>query len=242
MSGPVLSVIVPTYNEHANIRLLARSVMDALGDTPFELVVVDDSSPDGTGAAVAQLSSSDPRVRLLSRSRKRGLSSAVFAGVDEAKGEYVCVMDADLSHDPEELPGMLAKAQEGYDVVVGSRYVPGSVFVNQPFVRRLLSLLLNNGARVLLQIGTRDVLTGFVLCRREALARMPTHYSAPGFKWLVELLATQRSVRVTEWPIVFRDRKHGTSKAGVVEAASFGLLCAKLTAWRLRRLARGVLR
>lgn len=230
---PVLSVVIPTFNERENIVVLVPRVLSALAGTPVEVLVVDDASPDGTAAAVDALTADDPRVRLVRRERKDGLSGAVFAGVAHARGAYVAVMDADLSHDPEELPAMLARAQEGFDVVVGSRYVPGAAFLHQPLSRRLISQVMNRGARLLLGLRTRDVLTGFALCSREALASMPTHHSASGFKWLVELLSTQRRLRVAEWPIVFRERQAGLSKATAREALTFAVLCARLMAWRL---------
>lgn len=235
----LLSVVVPTYNERETLPALVAAVLRAVGETPMELIVVDDASPDGTAQAAAEIASSDPRVRVIERSGKRGLGSAVFEGAARARGEWVCVMDADLSHDPEEIPGMLAKAEEGYDLVVGSRYVPGGAIIGKHPARQAASWLLNSAARHTLQIGTRDVLTGFALCRRELLTTAPTHYAAGGFKWLLELLATQRSVRVCEWPIVFRERQRGTSKAGLGEVGAFAVLCGRLIAWRIRGLVAG---
>jgi dolichol-phosphate mannosyltransferase len=235
-TNPVLSVVVPTYNERENIVRLATDILEAVADTPVEVIVVDDNSPDGTAAAVAELAATDARVRIISRDRKQGLSGAVFEGVAGSSGAYICVMDADFSHDPEEIPQMLAKAQAGYDVVVGSRYAKGAAFVGQPLTRRVISYALNLGARLLLQIGTHDVLTGYALVRRDVLAITPTRFSASGFKWLVEVLATQRGLRVCEWPILFRDREAGASKATYKEAATFAVLCARLFAWRVRHV------
>jgi dolichol-phosphate mannosyltransferase len=241
-SLPFLSVVIPTYNERAGIVALVRAVLDVLGRTACEVIVVDDGSPDGTADVVTELSASEPRVRLLSRSGKQGLASAVFAGAAEARGTFVCVMDGDFSHDPEEIPGMLTKAQEGYDVVIGSRFVPGAANVGQPLPRRIASGFLNGGARLALLLKPRDVLTGYVLCSTESLQAMPTHYSAEGFKWLVELLATGPELRVFEWPIVFHDRREGESKAGFGEIAIFAVLVGRLFAWRARRLRGRVLR
>lgn len=238
-SDPLLSVVIPTYNERENIARLVERILAVSGETPIDIIVVDDASPDGTAEVVEQLASADSRVRVLKRVGKQGLSGAVLAGAELASGEFVCVMDADLSHDPEEIPQMLEVAQTGYDVVVGSRYVRGSAFVGQPLFRQALSYVLNQGARALLQIRTRDILTGFALVRREVLLRTPTRYSAGGFKWLFELLATQRGLRVVEWPIVFRDRKAGSSKATVKEAITFAKLCARLLAWRVRHSLSG---
>ena len=231
-----LSVVLPTYNEAGNVAALIESIRGAMGGTSIEIIVIDDGSPDGTSAVVRELAAADPRVRLIERAGKQGLSSAVFAGADAANGRYVAVMDADLSHDPEELPDMLAKAIQGYDVVIGSRFVRGSANQGQPLVRRAMSMLLNTGARLVLQLRPNDVLTGYVLCRRELLTTMPTRYSAGGFKWLIELLATQRGIRVHEWPIRFRNREQGSSKANLQEVLTFAILCARLTAWRIRRV------
>jgi dolichol-phosphate mannosyltransferase len=232
---PTLSIVVPTYDEAGNVAALIDGIRDAMGGTSIEIIVVDDGSPDGTPAIVRGLAVADPRVRLIERAGKQGLAGAVFAGADAARGRYVAIMDADLSHDPEELPDMLAKAVEGYGVVIGSRFVRGSANIGQPLVRRIMSVLLNTGARLVLQLSPNDVLTGYVLCRRELLTAMPTRYSAGGFKWLIELLATRRGIRVHEWPIRFRDREHGASKASLQEILTFAILCARITAWRIRR-------
>ncbi|MDA0799910.1 MAG: polyprenol monophosphomannose synthase [Chloroflexi bacterium] len=232
----LLSVVVPTYNERDNIERLVRTLLEVCAPTPTEVIVVDDGSPDGTAEAVVSMSAADPRVRLITRAGKQGLSSAVYAGAEAASGKYVCVIDADFSHNPEEVPQMLARAQQGYAVVIGSRYVRGSAFIDQPFARRAISYVLNLAARALLQISARDALTGFAIVEREVLLATPTRYSAGGFKWLVELLATQRGLRVAEWPIIFRDRTAGSSKASAKEAISFAVLCGRLLSWKVKGL------
>ena len=230
----LLTVIVPTYNERDNVGPLAAAVFEALGDTPTELLVVDDGSPDGTGDAVLELARNDPRVRLLQRGRKQGLAGAVFAGADAARGTYVWVMDADLSHDPTHLPGMLGKAEEGYDAVIGSRFAPGAGFETQPLSRWVASVVANRWARTVLRLPQRDVLTGYVLCRRDLLTQMETRHSAGGFKWLMEMLAGRRDARTFEWPIVFRARRSGSSKASAGEVLRFLVLSLRLA---LRRRA-----
>lgn len=232
---PLISVLLPTYNERENVAALAPAILDVLWDAPSEVIVIDDASPDGTADAVREMAAADPRVRLVERPAKGGLAGAVFAGAEQARGRFVAVMDADRSHDPEELPAMLARAADGYDVVIGSRYVKGSAFMGQPLARRLISRLLNAAARTLFALPANDVLTGYAVCRRELLAEPPTRYSAPGFKWLLEALATRRGLSVYEWPIVFHDRQAGFSKAGMREALRLAALCVKLAAWRRRR-------
>ena len=232
---PLLSVILPTYNERENLIVLVPRLLDILNDVPCEVIVVDDGSPDGTANAVSEMAESDSRVRLLERPGKAGLASAVFAGAAQAEGRFVAVMDADLSHDPDVLPEMLERAEGGCDVVIGSRYVRGGSFAHQPRVRRLISRVLNTGVRVMLMLPQRDVLTGYALCRRELLSKMPTHYSSRGIKWLLELLAVHRGLRVHESPIVYRNRYAGVSKADAREALGLAVLCLRLAPRRLRR-------
>ena len=241
-SQPRLSVVLPTYNERENVAVLVPRVLDALHGIPCEVIVVDDGSPDGTADVVRAMGADDDRVRLVERTGKLGLSSAVFAGADAARGEFVAVLDSDLSHDPAELPEMLGLAAEGCDVVIGSRFVKGAAFVGQPLSRRAISLALNLGVRGALLLPQRDVLTGYALCRREVITGMPTRYSSRGFKWLLEALATQRRLRVREWPVVFHNRYAGSSKAGVGEAVALARLCASIAGWRLRGARRSLRR
>ncbi len=235
---PLLSVVVPTYNERDNIAVLVSRVFGALDGVACEVIVVDDASPDGTADVVRDLALADERVRLVSRAAKMGLSSAAFAGAEAAGGGYVCVMDGDLSHDPMELPQMLALAQEGAHVVIGSRFAPGGMLVNVSLFRRAVSFVTNVAARALNGLGARDVLSGFALCERRVLTNAPTRYSARGFKFLLEVLATQRELTVREWPIAFRDRRKGSSKATLREGWELVALCVRLTAWRARRRLR----
>ena len=234
-SNPTVSVLLPTYNERDNIGVLVPRVLEVLGPVGVEVLIVDDASPDGTADVARQLAEADPRVHLRVREGKLGLSSAVFAGVEMACGRYVCVMDADLSHDPEELPDMLAMAESGCDVVVGSRFASGGSLGTPTLGRRIVSVVTNVVARTLLGLRTRDVLTGFVLCRREVLAELPRQYSSGSFKFLLELLATRPDLTVGEWPIVFQARATGSSKASVREGVSLALLCTRLLSLRLRR-------
>lgn len=231
----LLSVILPTYNERENVAVLLPRLLNVLDDVPCEVIVVDDASTDGTGGAVHEMATSDARVSLLERPCKAGLASAVFEGAAAAQGRFVAVMDADLSHDPEILPDMLTRAQDGCDVVIGSRYVRGGAFAHQPLARRLISRVLNTGVRIILMLPQRDVLTGYALCRRELLTQMPTRYSSRGFKWLLELLSVHRGLRVHESPIVFRSRYAGVSKADAREALGLAVLCLRLVRCRLRR-------
>ena len=239
---PVVSVILPTYNELDAIAPLIVSILDALSGTATEIIVVDDASPDGTGAVVQELAERDPRVRLLARPCKMGLAGAVFAGVEVALGEYLAAMDADSSHDPADLPAMLARAQDGYDLVIGSRYAPGGGIRGVSLRRRVTSRLINVTARILFRLPSSDVMTGYVVCRRHVLTDTPTHFSSEGFKFLFEVLATQPGLKVLEWPIIFQDRVQGNSKASAKEVLQLSLLTLRVVGWKGLRLLRGVRR
>lgn len=242
VSLPVVSVILPTFNEHQAIGPLIVRILDALSGVATEIIVVDDASLDGTTAVVQELAERDTRVRLLSRPRKMGLAGAVFAGVETAQGEYLCVMDADSSHDPADLSTMLARAQEGYDLVIGSRYAPGGGIHGVSRRRRVTSKLISVAARILFRLPVPDVMTGYVVCHRRVLADMPTHFSSEGFKFLFEVLTTQPQLRVLEWPITFNDRVQGSSNASAMEVLQLALLTLRVLGWKASWRLQGVRR
>ena len=229
-----ISVIIPTYDESNSIRPLLILIDDVMGPSLKEIIVIDDSSRDGTDRIVMDLARANQKIVFISRPRKLGLSSAVFKGSDVSQGNIVCVMDGDLSHDPEEIPTMLNRIAEGFDIVIGSRYAPGGTITNLPIRRRLISKLLNYVARTLFGLSPNDVLSGFVMCRKTVFDSMPTRYSSPGFKFLLELLVTNRGYRVSEIPITFRDRQGGKSKATSKEGLELFLLAVQLSVWKLK--------
>ena len=236
-----VSVIVPTWNERENIRPLLEGIAAALAGTEYEIVVVDDNSPDGTGQEVeAYMQAGHQNVNLLRRPEKQGLSGAVLEGATMAQGDYLVMMDADLSHDSQAIPALLRRLDEGHDVVVGSRYV-GDVPSIQgwPLQRRLASRLSIMVARLVLRLPVQDLTSGFVAFRRTFLTSLPTRFSARGFKLLLEVLAVWRDLRVTEYPITFTDRARGFSKFGLREMAEFGRLCLRLWWYRLQHRQRG---
>tara|TARA_A100001037_G_C15032591_1_gene581708 strand:- start:84 stop:806 length:723 start_codon:yes stop_codon:yes gene_type:complete len=230
--NPSVAVILPTYNESQNLSILIPIIFSVLEKYSPEIIVVDDASPDGTAAVVENFQFAYPNLKLLNRPCKNGLSSAVFDGCDASTANVVVVMDSDLSHDPQEIPGMIAKIVEGFDVVIGSRFVQGSAFENQPWIRLQISKIFNLVARIGFGLNYHDLLTGFAVCRREKIVRMPTRFSSPGFKWLLELLAIQSSLKVYEWPVTFHERNSGTSKANIGEVIAFFKLCLKLKLWK----------
>ena len=236
----LVSIIVPTWNERENIVPLLEALRLALNGAEYEVLVVDDGSPDGTGAAVTDDARKHSAVRLVQRNRKMGLSSAVLEGVEHAAGGIVVMMDADFSHDPRLLPILVRELQSGSDVVIGSRYVRGGRVEGWPFHRRIGSVMLSRLARVVFDLDVQDPLGGFVAFRREVLEGLTTRFSARGFKLLLEVLATRPLLRVREVPITFVDRTRGKSKLGVREIREFALLCYRLVRWRVRhRLVRG---
>jgi dolichol-phosphate mannosyltransferase len=212
-------VVLPTYNEVENI----DAYFDALRavSSSIEVVVVDDDSPDGTGDAVQRRAETDTGIHLMSRTAKEGLGAAYRAGFGAVlRGEYgpadvVVSMDADLSHDPAVLPAMLARIEEGADVVVGSRYVEGGGTDNWPIHRRLLSSYGNSYTRLALGIGVHDCTSGYRAYRATALRSIePQSTAAEGYAFLTELIrrADHAGFAIVETPILFSDRTHGTSK------------------------------
>lgn len=224
-------VIIPTYNERENIPTLVRGLMQHRG---VGVLVVDDQSPDGTGAAADDVAREFPdRVEVLHRTAARGFGRSYVDGITLALRmpvEFICQMDADFSHDPARLPALLAAAREA-DVVIGSRYVPGGQVVNWPKRRRLLSRFANMYVRSITRMSPRDCTSGFRCWRRETLAAMPLdRMMSDGYSFLVEMLyiASRHGRRITEVPITYVERREGQSKmsrAVIAESA--------LTPWRL---------
>ena len=236
-------VLVPTYNERENIRPLLEGVRAAAPDV--DVLVIDDNSPDGTGAEVKLVGDEVGRVRLLERPGKDGLGNAYRHGFDVVLGEgydVVVTMDVDLSHDPAVIPEMLRLIDEGADAVVGSRYVPGGDTVNWPLHRRLLSRWGNRYTAAMLGLKARDCTSGYRAYRSDALAAIePGTTTADGYAFLTELVRrlTAAGKRIEETPIVFADRRFGESKmSGRIIAESMILVTRWGVADRWRRLRR----
>ncbi len=222
-------VVVPTYNEAENITGVCDGIRAALPDA--EVLIVDDSSPDGTADLARAAGERLGRIEVLERPVKSGLGDAYRAGLAAAvaQGAEICVqMDADRSHDPADLPALVAIVGHGADLAIGSRYVPGGITENWPAVRRWLSRWGNRYAAGVLGLAVNDATAGYRAYRAEALARMDlTTVRAEGYGFQIEM--THRLVRlggrIVEWPITFRERTEGRSKMSrriVVEA--FGLV------------------
>jgi apolipoprotein N-acyltransferase len=209
-------VILPTYDERPTIEAVVRGVLDRPQDV--DVVVVDDSSPDGTAEVVRRLMATEPRLRLVERPAKAGLASAYLAGFRMALQEgydVIVEMDSDLSHDPGDLGGILALAEAGADLVVGSRYVPGGSVADWSRARVLLSRAGNQYARLALGVPVRDATSGFRAYRRELLKQLVAEpFSGDGYGFQIELVlrAWRGGWTIREHPITFRDREHGRSK------------------------------
>jgi dolichol-phosphate mannosyltransferase len=211
----MISIIVPTYNEAASLPLLAERLGTALGGRDWELVVVDDGSPDGTADVAERLAPRLP-VRVVRRSGKSGLASAVIAGFNDARGDLLVVMDADLSHPPEVVPALVDAVVGGADLAVGSRYVRGGGTADWPLRRRVVSRV----ACILgsLLVPVRDATSGFFALKRSAIDGV--RLNAIGFKIGFEVIARGRFRKIVEVPYVFRDREHG-AKFGRREIAQY---------------------
>ena len=222
-------VILPSYNEAENAVPLARDVLSR--DEALEVLVVDDHSPDGTAALVAEASRSEPRLHLIEREGKLGLGTAYLAGFDyalERDYTHVLTMDCDYSHHPRYLPAILEAARK-HDLVIGSRYVPGGGITNWPLRRRILSRFANLYTRLLLRLPVHDCTAGFRCYAREVLECVDTSsIRSSGYAFLEEMVMRvhRGGFTIREIPIVFEDRTRGASKINHVEVyrAAFHVL------------------
>jgi dolichol-phosphate mannosyltransferase len=234
--SPDTLIIVPTYNERANLPSLVAEIHEVLPQA--DVLIVDDNSPDGTGLLAEAMAAKDRRVTVMRRPGKLGLGTAYLAGFRHALDqgyEYIFEMDADFSHDPAYLPAMLEAAQSA-DLVIGSRRVPGGRTENWGFLRRLISAGGSLYARTILGLGVRDLTSGFKCFRRHVLAALDLDaVRSEGYSFQIEMTyrALCRGFRVVEVPIVFVDRRVGQSKmSGRIFAE------AMIVVWRLRWLGR----
>ncbi len=210
-----LAIVLPTYNERANIASMVRRLDAALPGVAWEAIVVDDNSPDGTSDEARALSQADPRVRVIQRIGRRGLASAAIEGMMATAAPIVAVMDADHQHDPALLPQMLAAVDSGdYDVAVASRFVEGASTEAWGRPDRVkASGIANSIARRLTGVDLSDPMSGFFMLRAETLRADAHRLSGVGFKILLDILATvDRTLRVKEFPMHFAARASGESK------------------------------
>jgi dolichol-phosphate mannosyltransferase len=231
-AAPRLSVIVPTFNERDNIEPLLRRLDTALAGVTWEVIFVDDNSPDRTWDVVRGLARQDTRVRCIRRIGRRGLSGACIEGILASSAPYAAVIDADLQHDESQLPKMLQLLETGHaDLLVGSRYIAGGSAESFNKQRAGASALATQVAKRVLRIEISDPMSGFFMMRRDRFEELAPQLSTQGFKILLDIVATGRGkLRVKEIPYTFGSRLHGESKLDAMVALDFvGLVLAKLT-------------
>lgn len=211
---PTLAVVIPTYNEVENVPIVVDRLQAALADIDWELIVVDDDSPDGTAQRVRKIACDHPHVRVLQRVGRRGLSSACIEGMLATTAPYLAVMDADLQHDETLLPDMLQRLQhEALDIVIGSRYVAGGQVGAWDAQRASMSQVATRLGKHLIKADVKDPMSGFFMLRAEILQNCVRDLSGVGYKILLDLFATYpRPLRFVELPYQFRERRSGVSK------------------------------
>ncbi len=227
-----VSLITPTYNERANISLLADEVFSAVGQHPeidLELIVVDDDSPDGTGEEAEALRDRYP-VKVVHRAGKLGLGSAVMEGFQKSSRDYLGVIDADLSHDPMVLPRLILELRK-YDLALGSRYNPGSRVERWPWYRKMISQVGVLAARQL--TGVQDPLSGYFFLHRRVLQGVTL--TSPGYKILLEILVKGTYSTFAEVPYVFRNRQYSTSKLNFKEYYLFSKQLLVFSMYKLKK-------
>ena len=226
----MLSVVVPTYNEAGSVPKLAERLHAALGARDWELVIVDDGSPDGTADIAAALA---PRIptNVVRRGGKGGLASAVIAGFAAARGDILVVMDADLSHPPELVPALLSAIEDGADLAVGSRYVAGGGVEDWPMKRQIVSRVACLMGSALVPV--RDATSGFFALRRSVIDGVTLN--PIGFKIGFEVIARGRYRSVVEVPYTFRDRELGASKFGRREIGQYVVQLGQIARDKLLR-------
>ena len=225
-----LTVVIPTFCERENVAPVIARVGAVLAGVAWEIVFVDDDSPDGTAAEINRLGAEDARVRCIRRIGRRGLAGACIEGMLASQAPYVAVMDADLQHDERLLADMLDRLRNGYDVAVGSRRLEAPA-EGLTSARQSGSRMANTLVRKLFGIDVSDPMTGFFMLRRSVIEDVAPHLSPHGFKLLVDILASAgKEVRVVDLPFDFRPRQHGESKLDSQVMVDFlELLVAKLS-------------
>jgi dolichol-phosphate mannosyltransferase len=228
MEGPELALIIPTLNERDNIGPLVDLLDEILDTVSWEVIFIDDDSPDGTAERIREISRRDRRVRCLQRIGRRGLTTACIEGALAASAPYIAVMDADMQHDEKLLPQMLAILKsEPVDLVVGSRYVAGGGIGGLDAARANMSAFATRLSRIICKVEIADPMSGFFMLRREVLEGALRRLSGQGFKILLDLLASSpRPLQFRELPYEFRERQRGESKLDTLVAWEYMMLIA----------------
>ncbi len=207
-----VTIVCPTFNEAENIPRLVHDVSAALSGIDYELLIADDDSPDRTWVVAQELANQNPRIRVLRRTRDRGLSAAVVEGFLSSSSDYVGVIDADLQHDPAILPQMIAALDVGAEIAVGSRYVEGGGTGTWNAARRFQSWVATKLAQTFLGVELKDPMSGYFILPRDDFNRIHKQLDSSGFKILLEIVARLAPSRLEEVPYTFRSRVAGQSK------------------------------
>ena len=230
----VLSIVAPTFNESKNVLALIESLEACLAGCAWEVIFVDDNSPDRTAALVREFARERPHVRCLQRFGRRGLSSAVIEGICSSSAPYVAVIDADMQHDETLLLRMLRQITEGgLDLVVGSRYVSGGGFGDLSASRRVMSQFATRLSSLIMQFDLTDPMSGFFMVRREAFLAAAPYLSGAGYKILLDFVASAPApLKHAELPYEFRQRLHGESKLDAMVLFEYLVLLMEKTIGR----------
>ncbi|MHA1302039.1 MAG: polyprenol monophosphomannose synthase [Candidatus Helarchaeota archaeon] len=220
-----LSICIPTYNEKENIEILVRRIHEVLSPYPsltYEIIIIDDNSPDGTGKIIDRLAEGLKNIKPIHRKIKNGLAMAYLEGFRNTTGDLIMTMDADLSHDPKSIPDFI-RASKNYEIVIGSRFIPGGKNINRTRFRVLVSKLTNILATLFLKIKSSDSTSGYRLYRRYVLEKILPYVSSQKFSFQVEILEKSKYFEFTvgQVPIQFQDRKFGKSKFNAREVGEF---------------------
>ncbi len=233
MSSVDASIIIPTYNERANIIGLVQLIRAVLDAMPIEVIVVDDQSPDGTAETVNEYAKEHSWLNVIQRKGEKSLSGSVIDGLRQARGQVLCVLDADLSHDPALLPKMIMTVRQGTELVIGSRRVSGGGAENWPWYRRGLSSMGNGLAQGLLRLSIADTMSGYFAMDRHFYEKVRDRVHPMGYKILLEFCVHGRPRSIQELPYTFRNRRQGYSKLTFAVAFSYLMMLIHLSvdAW-----------
>ncbi|CAF0732157.1 unnamed protein product [Adineta steineri] len=220
------SILLPTYNERKNLPIVVALIEEYLKDTPHEIIIVDDNSPDGTQKIAEELQHQlgPEKIILKPRSGKLGLGSAYIHGSKFARGDFLIIMDVDLSHHPRYIPDFIAKQREGdYDIVTGSRYLPGGGVAGWSLSRKVISCGANYLTQLLLRPPISDVTGSFRLYRKSLFDTLVNQCTSKGYVFQMEMIvrAVKAKLRIAQVPIIFVDRIYGESKLGGQEIVLF---------------------
>lgn len=209
-----ISIVIPTYNEKENLANLIKKIQYSLETTSFEIIIVDDNSPDGTGKIADEISNLNGFIKVIHRPSKLGLTSAIIDGFKTSKGEFIGVLDADLQHSPEILLEFLKKIHEGADLIIASRYIKGSNYDGWGLYRKIVSRVATFMTHVILPQtkNVMDPLSGYFILRKKQLCNI--QLTGIGWKILLEIIVNCRFKKIVEVPYVFKTRTSGDSKLG----------------------------